>query len=306
MRLRSILAAAGVLVLACCVGYAASVSVQAPFSVNVVSPSAVPAPASAAGFTNLVFSADFTSPAFSNVSTWLDCAGASSPVFWLGGVGTSNVTPCSVISVGTDQGQQAAILSYLSSYGTNKPQLESASSFPVYPGPPGGKTFPTFVYIEEKFRVSVNAGTGVTSAFWYYNNGPGVEYDVIETYNSPSFSDSCEHNWAPGGNQSGPCNWFGAVPNFPGWDPTNYHTYGMLITGNGTSAPWYCTYIDNVQQGCSQTDVLASQYGGENDLMLISAVGGSNTTIQKYSRFMRVWSCPNYPSYCYGTPVTGP
>jgi hypothetical protein len=40
-----------------------------------------PGPVTAAGYTQLIFCADFTSAAYANINTWLDCKGASSPTF---------------------------------------------------------------------------------------------------------------------------------------------------------------------------------------------------------------------------------
>ena len=53
-----------------------------------------PAGAQAAGYTTLAFHSDFTQPFYTNLSNWLDCAGATSPQWWIAGGNGHSPPPC--------------------------------------------------------------------------------------------------------------------------------------------------------------------------------------------------------------------
>ena len=97
--------------------YGADPSANLP--IQIVPASAVPAPAQAAGFNNLIINDNFQDPSFANTANWLDCAGAGSPKWWRAWVGFGSIDgPCSAITQATDPngGQLALRLHWQDSY----------------------------------------------------------------------------------------------------------------------------------------------------------------------------------------------
>src|SRR5712672_250684 len=85
------------------IAYGADPSANLPIQIVPAGP-AVPAPAAAAGFTTRVLHSDFTSPAYADTSTWLQCAGASSPIWWTTNNANYKKGTCPIIT--TDGGVQ--------------------------------------------------------------------------------------------------------------------------------------------------------------------------------------------------------
>ena len=129
-------------------GLAYAANPSAPFSVQVVDPpngiacdvgpnytGTIPAPARAAGFTHCVANYDFTQTQqfttnghtyqWSNLSSWLDCAGASNPLLWGKNYGVA--MNCSDVSVSTDGSLQVLRMQYLPSDTNGQTWLNTAS-----------------------------------------------------------------------------------------------------------------------------------------------------------------------------------
>jgi hypothetical protein len=133
--------------------------------------------------------------------------------------------------------------------------------------------------------------------------GCSLEFDSFEYTNG--WTNAAFHNC---GSQATAI-WGGgaAIPNPPpGFDVTQYHTYGMRVTTDGSTAMWFCVYIDGYKQGCPNvTGLLGNPSGATLShpglLALMSQVGyiGSTnvtSTIQQYIKHIYVWSCANWQS----------
>jgi hypothetical protein len=231
-----------------------------------------PAAVATAGYTVLIFCSDFTDPSMANINTWLDCKGASNPIWQ--DVDWFTPSHCNQITVEADNGDGA------------NPQVLRIDSVPSQFQTPtctatwcnqgigtcwkggGGLINPgynnpgcafayhsTSIYIEITFRATaaswnnlegqileywtVGSGGGNNSSNPIFNpssNGFYMEYDAVEIHPEP------------GGGipqttymQAGCLGWHNSIT--PGWcqgpvitpnwyDVSKYHTYGFLVMSN--------------------------------------------------------------------------
>ena len=323
MRLRFLLAATSFLVLACCVVYAASVSVQAPFSVQVLSSSSIPAPALAAGFTTCVLCMDFTAPSggvrvngqpaagvnAADPSTWLDCAGASNPlVYKAREKPAGSCSPVGSDGHGSNAWNVIFPASSVSGYNAYLNELQDAVSNNLTLAqtlPPALfyrsivwlPTVPTNVYINYEWLTGSqckNAGCITT----------GLEFDGFEIDNRQGAYISTWINWE--GGPSAGSNWQTAAPNLPnypgGYDPTSgYHTIDMRITTDGNTV-YKCMWIDTLFQSCVNASGLSSQVSNiDRQEAIIIEIGcncndpGFQFSVPQYNAYVKefdIWSCP--------------
>lgn len=285
-----------------------------------------PAGAAAAGYTTLALNIDFTGATTSSyngntfnaqsLSAWLDCAGASNPVFWVNGF-SSSAPPCSAYNVINDNGTTVLDMTYLPSYWPNS---LTTSIQTVNPSNNSSQhNFPQGVYYEVTFKLSnqtvnnsCSSGVGNnplclfgTVFTWVFGNGSTapMEWDIVETYsNGAAINGAIDHTSNAGYNM-GP-NYYGGSG-----DLTNYHTYANRVTTDGNNNWEGCSYLDNSFLGCSGSSFSGDQKTQRN---IISAnigawQGNTNVLTQQdmYIEHIRVWSCSSWlTSQCNGTLLT--
>lgn len=223
---------------------------------------------SSSGFTTVAMNLDFTGATTSNLggttynasslSSWLDCAGASAPVFYNVGVGTS-AAPCSDDSIVTDASIGHNVLQMILTandwtngyYANNMQTAQSGGS---------GAPFPPTGLREVIFRSPINPDTiynlsGSSNPnplywnWWSYPTPACVEIDFIEfsVPNNSSGGSVIDHCGGDAGGGTAPSTW-GQVS---GWNIQNYHTYDTRITGDGVSENAICEWLDGASLGCS-------------------------------------------------------
>jgi hypothetical protein len=157
----------------------------------------IPAGAQAAGFTHCAANYDFTTSSnftyngntynFSNLSTWLDCAGASNPLWFHTGY-NSPATPCSDISIVNDGGTQVLHIVWTpadaqSGSQVSGIQLANANNTQY-------QTFPVGTYVEGLFRSTAASQYALSISnpiigfnMWSPQPCCGfVEWDIDESY----------------------------------------------------------------------------------------------------------------------------
>jgi hypothetical protein len=228
-----------------------------------------PAAAAALGFTTCAFAIDFTRATISEydgtafsadtLSSWLDCKGASHPLFYANTY--SGPVNCNDFRIVSDGGTKVLDISYepadTGTYTTTIMQSCSqgkaaACGAPTYPG----MTFPFNWYYEIKMRTTSGtlsscpqSGCGPMFDDWSYPTSFGptwTELDFIEFF---SWSGLGGGYGATGGSQQGGWN-FGGNGLWPN-DTTNYHTYAVLTASDGSTETKLCSYYDNIERACS-------------------------------------------------------
>jgi hypothetical protein len=275
---------------------------EQPFDL-LCSPAAPPAPALAAGFTAPVISSDFTSPAYADPSTWLQCLNGpkiSNPIWYQGGVGMyPPYAPCPTI---TSDGTVPQVLQILwrpvDAYGSGSTQnswnwIETSNN--------GGVLFPNY-YFEVLARATPVQANAFIAMLWTLA-GPDIEFDGAEIYTHTFTDGACTNNWRLSG--AGDCLWYGTPPpNYSNFDVTQYHKYGQRVTGDGRTAIYQCSYIDDILQGCRSIDnaTTAQITTGQIQNGLIGngycCTLGQNvaSTLFTYVQWVHIWSCSDWQS----------
>jgi hypothetical protein len=290
------------------------------------SSSSVPAPAAAAGFNTQIASYDFTSSAYANPATWLDCKGAS-PYQWSAGGAYQPTSFCASDVITTDPTYGGQVLDIqwnpsdyvsgnynvngISTMGSNN--TYSTSTF----------TMPSSVYIEVVAR-SPTANYSAcptyfciqTDAWSWAGNGSDafLEYDFIETYSN---------NGTPANTTEGVVGYYGGLNMYPtafnhehfsdvpGFDASQYNTFGIRQALDNSGNISYCLYlngtiVDQTQGSYPQPyKCLLGNYGTPQALLrdyLVLSDGpqkGANnytTTTHFYVKSIKVWSCTSWNS----------
>jgi hypothetical protein len=280
----------------------------------------VPHPAQVAGFTTLAYCADFTQQSSTNnvvnhtsgtmawttLSNWLDCAGASSPQWSLNNyIGKPN--NCADISVANDSVAGTNVLIMTVTPGDSSPftlgiaTAQSGNYLMTFPS--------TNSYAEVKYRISTaqtaniaNPGNVVFDYWSEYQTPCGIEVDFIETFGGAT----------PNSNQ-GLTDWcntsnHGSDGGQIGTYDSNYHLVGSLNTSNGSSGKiGQCMYIDGtatLPQGggpaACQT-MTPSNYGYTqmSSLILWNNAAPVTGDVSVWIEYMRIWSCAGWQT---GTP----
>ena len=281
-----------------------------------------PAAAQAAGFTTLAANYDFTGqtsdgvhPAnwYQTLSNWLDCAGASNPVWQ--NVGINQTTSCEYRII-NDNGTAVLDMGFTTtdfSNGFAETQMQQCDS--------GGSncsvTFPQGKYVEIVSRVT----PGTSSA--YPANGFGVIYDD-PLWSWPSAATGGQewdfvemYSGGTVGGQTACCGGTPANSIISGYNPNAYNTYGFLYTSDGTSDSAACIYTNGqaVNGGGSSAcnnfgNIGSGDFNARN--FLLSTLGPQGTSngapannMDLYIQRIRVWECAGWASgQCNGTVFT--
>jgi hypothetical protein len=234
----------------------------------------IPAPAQAAGFTHCAANYDFTSTSnftyngntinFSNITTWLDCAGAPSPLWFNVGYGGTPATPCSRYSIVSDGGLNALHLVWTQgdSYNSQATFMSIGSNAQLF-GSGVSNSMPLTHYAETKFRstsATLGAIPGTSGTADVLNFGgfksyapwnAWINWDTVELF-SPygNGAGGCNTYWA--GGDDFPC----ATVNFQTIDAsfnpgTNYYAFGELTKSDGVSRLSKCEYLSGAPVDCT-------------------------------------------------------
>jgi hypothetical protein len=293
-------------------------------SVNIVAAGSapeVPAAARAAGFTTLAANYDFSQPLYSKQSNWLDCSNNDTTKVWHRGWNLSNRVPCNIFQT-TDPvtGDKVLDLQWLVSFSdpgdpnNNKVIMETTN---LNVNPAATTDFPN-AYYEVVYRVGQakipNDHCFPLHAFWSWSTqhaqGTGeapIEWDTVETYGECGGGKGVSgavHNWGADFHR-----FIWETPDVPAsYDPTQYHTYALRITSNGTTQTEGCGYLDSVLLGCTPANPRGSQYQQRNFLIINNGAGNSTNVRNNdlYVKSIRVWSCADWKTtMCNGNVLTG-
>ena len=262
-----------------------------------ITPSAVPAPAQAAGFTTHIFHSDFAAQ-----GNTLDCSGTSTPKWFYHGNGNGQ-PPCAVIVNDSAAGHNVLQMDLrIADYNGN-----IANKFQTAVPNCSGFCFPITTFYQESVTRNINFTPSVAfmTTPWVAGGSSDctMEFDTFESFSS-LFSDSAMHNCGSGG----PSIWGGSAPPNPpaGFALTNYHKYGLRVTTNGTNQIWYCSYIDDLKQGCAEVvvgtaGVTQAMITNPEFVALIMDLEGNgpNPLTQTFTAFFDtsdIWSCANWQS----------
>ena len=215
----------------------------------------VPAPAAAAGFTTVAINDDFSQPFWANKANWLDCndgitSPPASPLYYRSWVGFGfPAAPCSAVLQETDQLTGLPALHmywkqafYNVSLGNESNMLQTVNG--TGGGGATGRLIPPNAYFEVTARLVSSAATDVHWNIWSYtaNGSVNFEWDALETWVDNGDTTSCAT--LGGCTTSNPAN--------AGFTPiSGYHRYGWRNTSDGTTASWWCFYIDDSKKGCA-------------------------------------------------------
>jgi hypothetical protein len=300
-----------------------SPSVNVPITISgVCNNPAVPHPAQVAGFTTLAYCADFTQQNATNnvvngvsqtmvwttLANWLDCAGASKSLAqWSLNGSNGKTNTCSGISVANDATAGSNVLKITQTPADGGAAIESIAT--VANGGVNYELFPgTNSYAEVKYRLNTAdennipaSGQGNVVFDWWsmFYNG-GLEIDFIETWGG------APGTWSPSGgfldwnNSSNRPSSGGGNYIAPTFD-SNYHTFGSLMTSNGSSgAVGQCSYADGVAAMTTCHYIIpseASEYTQSNYLLLWNGAAQAATltgNVVVYIEWIRVWSCAGW------------
>jgi hypothetical protein len=275
-----------------------STTVTVPITVTHVS---VPPGAAAAGFTTVALNSDFTQPQPAN---WLGgCANPGngaplSPMFYDDGVPhvwwqniwwSAQYQGCATGQI-TDPVYGGTTLDMPwtvdNTYNSVGMVIETASwDYGKTPGEGVSHDYPNNAYYEiEERQTPAAAGNyavlntwgprGISPDQWTPSGySQTIEWDVMEPDAGQLYlSDAAVHNWGAGGSA---LMWVGfGPPGLPaGFDPTQYHKFGMRVTSDGTGMVG-CSYIDNVFVTCKPLPGGLTAYeaaNGRNFLVLQNA-----------------------------------
>jgi hypothetical protein len=297
----------------------------------------IPAGAQAAGYTTLAFHSDFKQPFYTTLSNWLDCAGATSPQWWIAGGNGHSPPPCSRISMINDGGVQVLDMSFTAADAADLATVLTTVNAISGNRYTQGVDFPNGAYWQATYRVTASGLNGnpygtLTSDWWTWSDtgqtgtsSSFFEFDFLETYGTGCcHNDSITHSWgsSPPGQPGILLAGFGA-PEYP-IDPTIYHTIAARITQDGSTNAAMCFYLDGKLQNCKDlvssgntgaAAITAAQLNQRNYPVL--EIGPVNSTpvaatMDLLVKDVQIWTCPgwqgplNQPGHpCNGSVLTG-
>jgi hypothetical protein len=257
----------------------------------------IPAGAKAAGFTHCAANFDFTQAQFSNPATWLNCAGASTPIFTFNNQGGS--APCGAVSVVTDGSSKVLDMHW-------DPSWQPFSEIdPV-------QLFQEGVYMDFVLRYSAsmltgNSGETLMGGIYSESNNccsvTSYEWDLDEQAIKPGYgygyTGTHSVSWPLG---SSPLGGGGNVPSefwtVSGFNPTQYNDYGVRITTNGTTGWALCNYFNGTFESCGAwtagaTIASADQYNRWKIVVgPLSSTHNNGTAYDMFLQRWTIWTCP--------------
>jgi hypothetical protein len=335
-------------------GLAYGAGPTATLSDQVVDPAGPPTPpaqATVANFNTCVVCFDFTAasggvlvngaaPTGVNAAqpnTWLDCAGASPPIFYHGANAGPVSGPCPTVSADPLGANALKMQLGTTTIPASTDFFNGLENGSGYPPPSTAILVPTNSYTEATYWVSSWPITGNCSAPVYsqglwegeldgsplnniYNY---LEFDAHEINcdpSSPGSYGSGVGSWAVQ-HAGGPLSWYGTFPPISGYRvDQGYVKVGMRITGDGHSTFYKCMWFNNVLANCinwAPTNANGGYYTWQlSDTssrmrLLYSPVGiynsgnGSAQTLPSdmisWTKSINVWSCANWQTTACST-----
>jgi hypothetical protein len=276
----------------------------------------IPAGAQAAGFTHCAANYDFTQPFFATMSNWLDCAGASSPLWYNTGY-NSTATPCSDFSIVNDSGSNVLEIQWTPTDASNNSSASWMGTTPSNTSS-GNGTFPQGVYVQDIWRSTAATQTAlgvygdILSFFtWSGANNGIIEWDWFEAYTDGGAA-NCYHDWD---NNGGGCggNFWATGTNFSPSAEAAYHTYASRVTSDGSANFALCTYLDGSQLGCNEFQPGSSNAFGDRNYYStgVGNLNAGSVTVPSvpevmYIKQITVFSCSGWQTgQCNGTVLDG-
>jgi len=164
----------------------------------------------------------------------------------------------------------------------------------LVPGATGGLRIPPNAYFEVTAR-SAFGGTPAPSSGWkwhdywsYTTDGTSIEWDGIEINlndHGGLLSGATYHNNASGVSAT---LWSGNPVDY-----STYHKYAWRVTSNGTSDAFWCSYIDDVSQGCQSWGPTSGELAGVDQTLqlFIGCYSYPCGSHDAYISRVRVFSC---------------
>ncbi len=283
------------------------------YSANPTADSAAPAAALAAGFTTLAANYDFSQALYATQSNWLDCNGTNDSLPWHSGVpglGPNSQAACNILQT-TDPstGDTVMHLQYLATYGSGIGSgqirwmgMQTMNQYDGYVN----VSFNNF-YIESVYRIGATNSDNASdqldgpNGVWLWNDGSrggSLQINVTELYaDRGGYADA---GGGPLGVSGGGTLYQSYEPNnLPsGYSETAYHKYGALVTSDGSTRTYVCSFVDDIQQG----DCLDLNIAGTDPTMFMTKawliVSMENHSVRPsanydlYVKYLNVWTCP--------------
>jgi hypothetical protein len=289
----------------------------------------IPAAAQAVGFTHCALYFRFDDAYSGNLANWLDCKGATSPI-WINSGYSSPATPCSRYNIIFDAAAGKNVLDMtftpadaVSSEMTWMVTQNGASNAPLFSVPFGH-------YAEAGFRTTPQTLTAPGSTFSdilsFFSFGDGssqqhMEWDVVELFspNSPINGDGGAGCIEWGGIGSAACPGHPTFFQFnSSFNPTNYNSFGELATGNSSANSFAkCAFLNGATYYCNAARALQNIPPYTVRYPYQIGVGLQNTSLPRtissnmdmYIDHILFLTCANYKApaeSCPTTPYTGP
>ncbi len=274
-----------------------------------------PPAAKSLGYTNLAFLADFTAPVYTNMSNWLDCAGAEEPQWWISGF-IGDAPPCSRVAMVSD-GNLPQVLSMRFTAADAASGALQLTNVNQRTGYNQGTDFPNGTYYQITMRVtrdSIDAnwyGT-LAAAFWTWSDSAVLgasaafgEWDFMELWanggNPPvghDYDNTVLQFWNPHGQALVLDGWGSYYP----IDQSQWFKLGILGWQNGRDNISMCSYINDVIQHCEDMisqgiSVDSSVFDARNYLILLVGPLISVPILNDMEFLIKeieVWSCPDW------------
>jgi hypothetical protein len=287
-----------------------------------------PAQATVAGFTTCVVCMDFTASTggvwvngsavagvnAAQTNTWLDCAGASSPIWFQGTNGSPLAGPCPTIAADAVGNPQVLLM--------HSPPLGASNTIngiKLYNNGTGvGIMAPTANYLEATYSVPQFPSKGYIQGAWTGGAGeiPNNVHNYLEVDDdevntnlncgafASGFGSWWNGHWDLGNNWSGTC-----PPNNDSFNlSSQYLKIGARVTTDGTTV-FKCMWINDVFQNCIQdtvngTSLSSFQLADATSRMqtylaltgCLASAGGCPTTsdMNAYTKSFYMWSCSGW------------
>jgi len=282
------------------------------YGANPTAGSPAPAGALAAGFTTLAANYDFSQALYATQSNWLDCNGTNDSLPWHSGVpglGPNSQVACNILQ-GTDPstGDTVMHLQYLATYGSGIGSgqirwmgMQTKNQNDGYVN----LSFNNF-YIESVYRIKATNSDGATgqldgpNSLWLWNDGSrggSFEINVTELYaDRGGYANAGANNHEGGGGISYQSYEPNNLPQ--GYSETAYHKYGALVTSDGSTHTYMCSFVDDIQQGdCLDLNIADTDptMFTTKAWLILSMENHSvrpSANYDLYVKYINVWTCP--------------
>jgi hypothetical protein len=282
------------------------------YSAHPTAASAAPAGALAAGFNTLAANYDFSQSLYATQSNWLDCNGTNDLLPWHAGepgTGPNSQVACNILQrTDPSTGDKVMHLQYLATYGSGIGSgqirwmgMQTKNQNDGYVN----VSFNNF-YIESVYRIAATNSDNASgqldgpNGVWVWNSGSGggsFEVDVTELY-----ADRGGYANAGVGNPDGGSGtlYQSYEPNSlpTGYSETAYHKYAALITSDGSTHTYVCSFVDDIQQGnCLDLNIAGTDptMFTTKAWLILSMENHSvrpSANYDLYVKYINVWTCP--------------